>query len=139
MPKTHHPAGQSSQRTLRVGELIRHAVADMLARGMIIDPILERHVISVSEVRMSPDLRHATVFVMPLGGKDVQPVLDALERNKKFMRGEAAQRVALRFAPDLRFRVDESFAQGAKIDALLESPAVQRDLAVLGDSDSEQS
>ena len=138
MPKTHHPSGQASQRTLRVGELVRHAVADMLSRGEIIDPVLDGHVISVSEVRMSPDLKHATVFVMPLGGKDVQPVLDALDRNKKFMRGEVAQRVALRFAPDLRFLVDESFAQGAKIDALLDSPAVKRDLAVLGDDGSEK-
>ena len=137
MSKPHHPAGQPSQRTLRVGELIRHAVSDLLSRGEINDPVLEGHVISVSEVSMSPDLKHATVYVMPLGGKDVTPVLDALERNKKFMRGEVAHRVALKFAPDLRFRVDESFAQGAKIDAILNSPAVQRDLAVLGDDDPE--
>lgn len=132
-PGTHQP----SQRTLRVGELIRHAVSDLLSRGEINDPVLEGHVVSVSEVRMSPDLKHATVFVMPLGGKDVQPVLDALGRNKKFMRGEVARRVALKFAPDLRFDIDQSFDQGAKIDALLNSPAVQRDLAVLGEDDPE--
>lgn len=137
MPKPNHSSGQPSQRTLRVGELIRHAVSDLLSRGEINDPVLEGHVISVSEVQMSPDLKHATVYVMPLGGKDIGPVIEALERNKKFMRGEVAHRVALKFAPDLRFRVDESFAQGAKIDAILNSPAVQRDLAVLGDDEPE--
>lgn len=137
MPRSHQPPNQPSQRTLRVGELIRHAVSDLLSRGEINDPVLESHVVSVSEVRMSPDLKHATVFVMPLGGKDVEPVLDALDRNKKFLRGEVAHRVSLKFAPDLRFRVDESFEQGAKIDAILSSPAVQRDLAVLGDDDAE--
>lgn len=137
MPKPHHSGGQPSQRTLRVGELIRHAVSDLLSRGLVNDPVLDGHVISVSEVRMSPDLKHATAFVMPLGGKDVQPVLDALERNKKFIRGEVAHRVALKFAPDLRFAIDESFEQGSKIDAILNSPAVQRDLAVLGDDETE--
>lgn len=86
---------------------------------------------------MSPDLKHATVFVMPLGGKDISAVVEALEQNKKFMRGEVAHRVSLKFAPDLRFRVDESFERGAKIDAILNSPAVQRDVAVLGDDESE--
>ena len=137
MAKSHQPAGQPSQRTLRVGELIRHAVSDLLSRGEIDDSVLAGHVISVSEVRMSPDLKHASVYVMPLGGKDVEPVLAALERNKKFVRGEVAHRVALKFAPDLRFLVDESFEQGAKIDAILNSPAVQRDLAVLGDDEPE--
>lgn len=139
MQRSHQPPNQPSQRTLRVGELIRHAVSDLLSRGDVNDPTLESHVVSVSEVRMSPDLKHATVFIMPLGGKDVQPVLDALDRNKKFLRGEVAHRVALKFAPDLRFRVDESFEHGAKIDAILSSPAVQRDLAVLGDDGAETS
>lgn len=123
---------------LRVGELIRHVVADMLSRGAVNDPVLDGQVISVPEVRMSPDLKLATVFVMPLGGKEVQPVLDALGRNRKFMRGEVAQKCALRFAPDLRFRVDESFERGARIDTLLNSPEVQRDLAVLGDDDDDE-
>lgn len=139
MSKPQLSGGQPSQRTLRVGELIRHAIADLLSRGLVNDPVLDGHVISVSEVRMSPDLKHATAFVMPLGGKDVQPVLDALTRNKKFIRGEVAHRVALKFAPDLRFALDESFEQGAKIDAILASPAVQRDLAVLGDDETEPS
>ena len=85
------------------------------------------------------DVAYVRENLKTLGGKDVGPVLEALERNKKFMRGEVAHRVALKFAPDLRFRVDESFAQGAKIDAILNSPAVQRDLAVLGDDDPETS
>jgi ribosome-binding factor A len=121
---------------LRVGELIRHVVADLLSRGAVNDPVLDGHVISVPEVRMSPDLKLATCYVMPLGGKDVKPVLDALDRNKKFMRGEIAQKVSLRFAPDLRFRVDESFDRGSRIDSILNSPEVQRDLAVLGDNEA---
>ena len=120
---------------LRVGELIRHIVSDLLSRGAIVDPVLEGHVISVPEVRMSPDLKLATVYVMPLGGKDVKPVIEALDRNRKFMRGELAHKCTLRFAPDLRFRVDESFDRGSRIDTILASPEVQRDLAVLGDDE----
>ena len=133
--KAHQTAGQPSQRMLRVGELVRHLVSDLLSRGIVNDPVLEGHVISVSEARMSPDLKLATVYVMPLGGKDLEPVLQALTRNKKFIRGEIAHQVNLRFAPDLKFRVDDSFDRGAKIDAILDSPAVQRDLAVLGEDD----
>ena len=136
MSRAHHSGDQPSQRMLRVGELIRHVVADLLSRGAVNDPVLDGHVISVPEVRMSPDLKLATCYVMPLGGKDVKPVLDALDRNKKFMRGEIAQKVSLRFAPDLRFRVDESFDRGSRIDSILNSPEVQRDLAVLGDNEA---
>jgi len=117
-----------STRQLRVGELIRHAVAEMLARGDIHDPTLESHMVTVPEVAVSPDLRIATIYVMPLGGKDAQPVLDALERNKKFLRGEIAHRVNLKFAPDIRFRLDERFDEAERIDKLLRSPKVQRDL-----------
>jgi ribosome-binding factor A len=123
-----------SQRSLRVGELIRHAMADMLARGEVHDPVLEGHLITVPEVRMSPDLRLATVYVMPLGGRDEKPVLEALERNKRFLRGEIAHRVNLKFAPDLRFRIDDRFAEAERIDKLLRSPEVSRDL---GDADDE--
>ena len=137
MSRIHHSGDQPSQRMLRVGELIRHVVADLLSRSAVNDPVLDGHVISVPEVRMSPDLKLATVFVMPLGGKDVQPVLDALDRNRKFLRGEVAHKCSLRFAPDLRFRVDESFDRGSRIDSLLNSPEVQRDLAVLGDDEDE--
>ena len=137
MSRSHHSGDQPSQRMLRVGELVRHVVADLLSRGAVMDPVLDGHVISVPEVRMSPDLKLATVYVMPLGGKDVKPVLEALDRNRKFMRGEVAHKCTLRFAPELRFRVDESFDRGSRIDSLLSSPEVQRDLAVLGDDDDE--
>lgn len=122
------PAHGPSQRQLRVGELVRHKVADMLSRGDIHDDVLAKHVITVPEVRMSPDLKLATVYVMPLGGRDTKPVLEALERNKRYIRGEVAHAVNLKFAPDLRFRFDETFDEGAKIDALLASPAVKRDV-----------
>jgi ribosome-binding factor A len=123
-----------SQRALRVGELIRHAIADMLARGEVHDPVIETHLVTVPEVRMSPDLRLATVYVMPLGGRDEKPVLEALERNKRFLRGEIAHRVNLKFAPDLRFRIDDRFAEAERIEKLLRSPEVSRDL---GGSDDE--
>lgn len=125
--------GETSQRMLRVGELVRHEVADVLSRGLVNDPVLDGHVVTVPEVRMSPDLRLATVYVMPLGGKDMKDVLAALDRHRKVIRTEIARRVNLRFAPDVRFRADESFAKSARIDAILASPAVQRDLTGLGD------
>ena len=130
MPR-HHEKNSSpggSQRQLRVGEIVRHAVADILAQGGVHDADLEGHIITVPEVRMSPDLKLATVYVMPLGGKDTGKVLAALARNKKFLRGEVAHRVNLKFAPDLRFRVDERFDEAERIEKLLRTPAVQRDL-----------
>ena len=137
MSRAHHSGSQPSQRMLRVGELIRHVMAEMLSRGSIADPVLEKHVITVPEVRMSPDLKLANVYVMPLGGRDVQPVIDALDRHKKMLRTELAHKVNLKFAPDLKFRLDESFEKSAKIDALLDSPEVKRDLAVLGDDEDQ--
>ncbi len=118
-----------SQRQLRVGETVRHAVAEILSHGSARDPDLEGHIITVPEVRMSPDLKLATIYVMPLGGRDTEIVLAALERNKKFLRGEVARRVNLKFAPDIRFRVDERFDEAERIEKLLRTPAVQRDLA----------
>jgi ribosome-binding factor A len=118
-----------SQRQLRVAELIRHALAQMLARGEIHDDVLAAHVVTVPEVRMSPDLRLATAYVMPLGGRDEAEVLAALERNKKHLRHEVATRVNLKFAPDLRFRRDDSFDEAARVEAILRSEKVQRDLA----------
>src|SRR3954467_7143675 len=94
-----HSRATPSQRSLRVGELIRHALAEMLTRGDVHDPVLEGHLITVPEVRMSPDLRLATIYVMPLGGKDVNEVIEALERNKRYLRGELSHRVNLKFAP----------------------------------------
>lgn len=128
MAKPQQSRSEPSQRMLRVGEVIRHAMADLLSRGLVNDPILEGHVITVPEVRMSPDLKLATVFVMPLGGKDLAPVLDALDRHKRFIRTELAHKANLRFAPDVRFRKDESFDKSSRIDAILNSPAVRRDL-----------
>jgi ribosome-binding factor A len=117
-----------SQRQLRVGELIRHALAEMLTRGEIRDDVLASHVVTIPEVRMSPDLRLATAYVMPLGGKDVKPVLAALESNKKFIRGEVARAINLKFAPDLRFLADETFDEADRIERLLASEKVRRDL-----------
>ena len=131
--KSSAPGG--SQRQLRVGETVRHAVADILSQGSVHDPALEGHIITVPEVRMSPDLKLATVYVMPLGGRDTELVIEALERNKRFLRGEVARRVNLKFAPDLRFRTDERFDEAERIEKLLRTPAVQRDLAP--DSDEE--
>ena len=121
-------SGAPSQRQLRVGELIRHTLAEILQRGEVHDPALEGMVVTVPEVRMTPDLRLATVFVMSLGGKGAETLLATLERHRKFLRGEVSHRVDLRFAPDLRFRLDESFAEGEHIDALLRRPDVKRDL-----------
>ena len=121
-----------SQRQQRVAELIRHALAEVLSRGDLQDDVLTRNVITIPEVRMSPDLKLATAYVMPLGGKDEDAVLKALEKNKKHLRQEVARRVNLKFAPDLRFRRDESFDEAARIDALLRSERVARDTGRAG-------
>ena len=121
------PAVGPSQRMLRVGEMIRHALADMLTRGDIHDDTLASHVVTIPEVRMSPDLKLATVYVMPLGGKDVAPVVAALDANKRFIRAEIAHVINLKFAPDLRFRQDVSFEEATRIDRLLDSPKVRQD------------
>jgi ribosome-binding factor A len=128
MPKAHQQGQELSHRTLRVAELVRHTVSDLLTRGVINDPALVGQVVTVPSVRMSPDLKLATVFVMPLGGKDVTAVVAALERNKKFLRTEIARSVNLKFAPEVRFKADQSFDASAKIDALFERPDVKRDL-----------
>jgi len=124
-----------SQRQLRAGELVRHALAEILARGEVHDPVIGGHMITVPEVRMSPDLRQATVYVMPLGGRDEKEVLDALERNKRFLRGEVARRVNLKFAPEIRFRLDERFDEAERIEKLLRTPAVKRDVDPDGNDD----
>eukprot|EP01037_Dinobryon_pediforme_P016398 gene16398-16576_t len=129
MSRQHHAGKTQSQRMLRVGELIRHAVAEVLTRGTLNDPLLEGQVITVPEVRISPDLKLATVYIMPLGGERLAEILKALERHKKFLRGEMAHKINLKFTPELRFRADESFGEGDRIEKLLRSPEVQRDLA----------
>src|SRR5271170_659851 len=138
MPRHHqkkHSAAGGSQRQLRVGETIRHAVAEILVHGRVHDPDLEGHVVTVPEVRMSPDLKLAIIYVMPLGGRDTDIVIAALERNKKFLRGEVARRVNLKFAPDIRFRIDDRFDEADRIEKLLKTPWVQRDLKQDSDED----
>jgi ribosome-binding factor A len=127
--QNHRESSQGgSQRQLRVGELIRHAFADMLTRGDVHDPVVETHMITIPEVRVTADLRLATIYVMPMGGRDAEDVVAALERQKKYLRAEIAQRINLKFAPDIRFRVDDRFAEAERIDKLLRSPDVKRDL-----------
>jgi len=125
---THSGAKAPSQRMLRVGELIRHRIAELLSRGEIHDNVLASHVITIPEVRLSTDLKLATVYVMPLGGKDVKPVVEALTRNKKVLRAAVAQALNLRYAPDLRFKEDETFEEATRIDRLLDSPKVRQDV-----------
>src|SRR3984885_10333788 len=125
--KSTAPGG--SQRQLRVGETVRHAIAEILAQGDVHDPDLEGHIITVPEVKMSPDLKLATIYVMPLGGRDTEVVIEALNRNKKFLRGEIAHRVNLKFSPEIRFRIDDRFEEAERIEKLLRTPEVQRDLA----------
>ena len=113
---------------LRVGEMVRHKLAELLSRGDIHDDVLASHVVTVPEVRMSPDLKLATAYIMSLGDKDTDKVLAALERNKRFIRGEVSHAVNLKFAPDIRFRRDETFDEASRIDQLLNSPRVRQDL-----------
>jgi ribosome-binding factor A len=118
-----------------VGELVRHAVSEMLTRGDVHDPVIEGHLITVPEVRMTADLRLATIYVMPLGGRDRQEVLAALDRNKRYLRGEIARRINLKFAPDIRFLIDERFDEAERIEKLLRTPAVRRDIERSDDDD----
>lgn len=133
---THKPAGPS-QRMLRVGELVRHALSALFARGEIEDPLLEGKVITVPEVRMTPDLKLANVYVMPLGGEGADEVAAALNRHHRFIRGRIAPELELKFAPDLRFFVDDTFDEFGRIDAILRSERVQRDLARDGDDEKD--
>jgi ribosome-binding factor A len=117
-----------SVRTLRVGEQVRHALSDILMRGDVHDPVLAKAQVTVTEVRMSPDLRNATAFVKPLLGKDEEAVLKALRQNTAFLQSEVARRVNTKYAAKLKFLVDQSFDEGSHIDALLRRPDVARDL-----------
>jgi ribosome-binding factor A len=124
---TESPEGRSV-RLLRVGEQVRHALSDILMRGDVHDDVLASHVVSVTEVRMSPDLRHATVFVKPLLGTDEAQVLKALRTHTAFLQRSVASRVNTKYAAKLKFLADESFDEGSHIDQLLRSPKVARDL-----------
>ena len=119
---------ERSVRTLRVGEQVRHVLSEILGRGDVHDETLAKHLVTVTEVRMSPDLRHATVFVRPLLGKDEALVLKALRTNTAYLQREVAHRVQTKYAAKLKFLPDESFDEGSHIDALLRSEQVARDL-----------
>jgi ribosome-binding factor A len=121
------PEGRSV-RLLRVGEQVRHALSEILMRGDVHDETLASHSVSITEVRMSPDLRHATVFVKPLLGADEEDVLKALRKHVRYLRGEVSRRVRTKYAAELKFLADESFEEGTRIDRLLRDPAVGRDL-----------
>jgi ribosome-binding factor A len=127
MRHTESPEGRSV-RLLRVGEQVRHALSEILMRGDVHDDVLASHLVSITEVRMSPDLRHATVFVKPLLGSDEAEVLTALKKNVRYLRGEVARRVNTKYAAALKFLADESFDQGSRIDGILRSPKVAPDL-----------
>jgi ribosome-binding factor A len=137
MPRTSSRLSPT-HRIERVGELIRQALAEILARGDILDPDLDRRPVTISGVRMSPDLKQATVSVMPLGGQNGEATIAALNRHKKELRARVAQRIDLKFAPDLRFALDSSFDAQARIDALLKKPEVARDLGDRGDESKDE-
>jgi ribosome-binding factor A len=117
-----------SVRLLRVGEQVRHALSDILMRGDVHDEALQKHLVTITEVRMSPDLRHATCFVKPLLGKDEAVVLKALRTNTAYLQSEVARRVNTKYAAKLKFLADESFDEGSHIDSILRSEKVARDL-----------
>ncbi|ODT78616.1 MAG: ribosome-binding factor A [Pelagibacterium sp. SCN 64-44] len=133
MKKDHKPTGPS-QRMLRVGELVRHALAALFARGEIEDEALRGAVVTVPEVRMTPDLKLANAYVMPLGGSHAAEIVEALNRHRKFIRGRIAPQIDLKYAPEIRFFVDDTFEEAGRIDALLRSERVRRDL----EDDSEE-
>lgn len=135
-PHHSHDLGPS-QRQLRVGEMLRHALSDILRRGDIRDDNLIGVSVTVTQVKPSADMRHATVFVEPLGGKNGKQVVAALNRHRGFIRGEMGHMIELKFTPDLRFIEDESFAEAEKIENLLKSERVRRDLANDSDDDHE--
>jgi len=124
-----------SQRMLRVGELVRHALAALFARGEIEDEALRGSVVTVPEVRMTPDLKLANAYVMPLGGVHAEEIVEALNRHRKFIRGRIAPQINLKYAPEIRFFVDDTFEEAGRIDELLRSDRVKRDL----DDDSDDS
>ena len=148
MPRPSRPRGRArstrrdgpqgpSQRQLRVGEMLRHALADVLRENDIRDPDLEGVSVTITQVKPSPDMRYATVYCEPLGGKNANAIVAALNRHKGFLRGEMGHRIATKFTPDLRFVEDHSFAEAQKIENILKSPEVQRDLSAPHDDEEE--
>ena len=132
-PKRELRPNGPSQRQLRVAEMIRHKMAELLSRGEIHDDVLGAEVITIPEVRLTSDLKIATVYVMPLGGRNVEPVIAALAKHKRFIRGEISRTLNLKYAPDLRFKFDEMFDEAARIDRLLHSPKVRADVDKKGE------
>ena len=128
MSRHNETAETRSVRLLRVGEQVRHVLSEILMRGDVHDETLASHMVSVTEVRMSPDLKHATVFVKPLLGQDEEAVLKALRTNTAYLQGEVARRVNTKYAARLKFLADESFDEGTRIDTLLRDPKIARDL-----------
>ncbi|MCW3834592.1 30S ribosome-binding factor RbfA [Sphingomonas canadensis] len=128
MPRPTETPETRSVRLLRVGEQVRHVLSEILQRGEVHDDVLASHMVSVTEVRMSPDLRHATVFVKPLLGQDEPAVLKALRTNTAYLQREVAARVKMKYAARLKFLADESFDEGTHIETLLRDPRVARDL-----------
>ncbi len=118
-----------SQRMLRVGELVRHALSSFLVRGEVQDPVLQAAMLTVPEVRMSPDLKLASVYVIPLGGKGAEEAVGALNRHAKFIRGRISPDLSLKYAPALRFFVDDTFEEADRINRILRSQRVLQDLA----------
>src|ERR1700753_1701942 len=127
--------GGPSQRQLRVGEALRHGLAEVLRRDDIRDPDLEGVSVTITQVKPSPDMRYATVYCEPLGGQNAKEIVAALNRHKGFLRGEMGQLIAIKSTPDLRFVEDESFAEAEKIETILKSERVSRDLAAPGDDE----
>jgi ribosome-binding factor A len=135
--RARHVRKPATQRQLRVGELVRHALVDILARGHLRDPALEGPNVTLSRADLSPDLRHATVYCTSLGGADDEAVVEGLNRSRAYLRGELGRAITLKFTPDLKFELDRSFARAEAVDALLRSPKVARDLAAGRDEDGD--
>src|SRR5689334_23273058 len=137
--RTHHDNSRGpSQRQLRVGEMLRHALAEVLRENEIRDADLEGVSVTITQVKPSPDMRYATVYCEPLGGKNAKAIVAALNRHKGFLRGEMGHLITMKFTPDLRFVEDESFAEAEKIETILKSPEVQRDLAATHDDEEDE-
>ena len=133
----HDNSNGPSQRQLRVGEMLRHALSEVLRENEIRDSDLEGVSVTITQVKPSPDMRYATVYCEPLGGKNAKAIVAALNRHKGFLRGEMGHRITMKFTPDLRFVEDESFAEAEKIENILKSPEVQRDLTAFHDDEDE--
>lgn len=125
---SHGPAQGPSQRQLRAGELVRHALVDILRQGELHDDALEGALVTVTEVRLSPDLKHAVCFVEPLGGAQAGSVVEAMNRHARFLRGRLGREIDMKFTPDLKFVHDQSFDEASRMDALFRRPEVLRDI-----------